>query len=241
MSERTKPINLRQLMYIGGLLTIALYIVFLIIGWGLFPNPLSPLDHWLSDIGRYEVPADGGPVWRLIAGEWYLYTELFIPSIPNPGAIWYNLACILGGIGMFLFFSGFWQFREKNDRIFQVVNYLIMILGFIGGVFLILIGIFSEDGIFLILIDAVISYPVHHTVTLIFFLMLLIIKVLAGFWAWKMNFNRLISLYSWVIIVFDAIVVFTGNSSSLIEWISVLTSLGLLGILDIGLYFSELE
>jgi len=228
-------------MYLGGLLTILFYIIFLIIGWGLFPNPASSLDHWLSDLGRYEVPADGGTVWRIINGEFKVFSEIFIPPMSNPGAIWYNLAFILAGLSMFFFFSGFLQYKEKGDDKFKIINYLIMGLGFIGSIFLILIGIFSEDGIFLIRIDAELSYPIHHTVTMIFFIILLIIKVLAGYWAWQLNLNRLISIYSWVIIIFDLIVIFTGNSFAAIEWTFVLTSLGLVGILDLGIYFSELK
>ncbi len=241
MNEYKKILNLKNLMYLGGILTIVFYIVFLILGWGFFPNPASPLDHWLSDLGRYEVPADGDPVWRIVEGEFKLYTELFIPSISNPGAIWYNLGCILAGISIFLFFTGFLQYKEKGDKIFTIITYIIMLLGFIGGVLLILIGVFSEDGIFLILIDAELSYPVHHYATMIFFIILLIIKVLAGYWAWQLNLNRLISIYSWIIIIFDILVVFTGNSSAIIEWTSILTSLGLVVILDVGLYFSELK
>jgi hypothetical protein len=241
MVENKKLFDLKTLMYLGGILTIALYLIFLIIAWGLYPNPASPLDHWLSDFGRYEVAADGGPVWRVIAGEYYIYSELFIPKMFNNGAIWYNLACILAGISMFLFFLGFLRYKDKNDTVFKVINYILLFLGFLGGIFLILIGVFSEDGILLIVIDAELSYPIHHTVTMIFFLILLIIKVFAGYWAWKLELNRLISIYCWVIIIFDIMVVATGNASSLIEWLSVLASLGLVGILDLGIYLTDLK
>jgi hypothetical membrane protein len=90
-----------KISLIFGFLTIIFYTTFTMISWVLFPNPATPLNHWLSDLGRLQVPADGSPVWD--PGT----LELFIgPSQFNPGAIWYNLGCILTGLMLFPFFFG---------------------------------------------------------------------------------------------------------------------------------------
>ncbi|MBD3194823.1 MAG: DUF998 domain-containing protein [Candidatus Lokiarchaeota archaeon] len=223
-----------HMVYYGGLLTIIFYLCFLIIAWILFPNPASPLDHWLSDLGRYEVPIDGNPVWRFIDGSYKLYSELGINSIPNLGAIFYNIGCIFTGIMMMVFFIGLMKIENSEIKRIKIITNIFTLLGIIGGIFLILIGIFAEDGIFLI-VNEQLAYPVHHTATLIFFLILLIIKGVAGYWALKLNLNRFITIFSWLIIIFDLIVVFTGNNYALIEWLSVLTSLALVGIIALGI------
>jgi hypothetical membrane protein len=225
--------------YFGGMLTVTSYLFFLFIAWFLFPNPASPLDHWLSDFGRYQVPADGGPVWRVVNGDYKSYLELGIPSIMNPGALFYNLACILSGISMFFFFTGFLAYLNKEDKIHKLLTYTLMIIGYLGGIFLILIGIFSEDGIFLVLIDKDVSYPVHHTSTIIFFALLVGIKILSGLWVWKHDMNRLVAIYAWVVIIFDIIVVVTNNIFAWIEWTSVLLSLATVGIVALGLFFKD--
>jgi hypothetical membrane protein len=239
MSESINIDFYKKLSYIGGILTIAFYLGFLIIAWILFPNDATPLDHWLSDFGRYLVPDDGGAVWRWddILG-WQSYNELGIGSIPNPGAIFYNLGCILGGVGMVAFFTGFLAYKNLNERIPKLGTYALIIIGIIGGFGLILIGIFAEDGIFFYINEELIN-PIHHTATIVFFLMLIIIKGIAGYWTWKVGLNRFIAVYAWVIIILDIILVATGNNYAIIEWLSVLLSLALIGIIASGLYLKD--
>lgn len=239
MSKEKNNKLYKKLCYFGGLFTILFYVVFLIIAWILFPNDATPLDHWLSDFGRYLVPVDGGPVWRWNATEgWQSFTELGIDGITNPGAIFYNLGCILGGGSMIIFFVGFLGYKAMQNTIFKWVTYILFILGIIGGIGLISIGIFAEDGVFFYINEALIN-PIHHNATMIFFLILLIIKVISGYWAWKLGLNPFISVYAWIIIIFDILVVITGNNFAIVEWISVITSLGLVGIIDAGLYFRD--
>lgn len=232
--------KLKLMCYVGGILTVAFYLIFLFIAWGLFPNPASPLDHWLSDFGRFEIPADGGPVWRYIDGSWKEFTEITPPilSRPNPAAIIYDLGCILAGGSMFLFFTGFLAYTDKEDKTSKLLTYALMVVGYLGGVFLILVGIFTEDGIFPGIIAPSIN-AIHHLATMIFFIFLIGIKVLSGLWAWKHDLNRLISFYAWITIIFDIILVVTDNNFSVIEWTSVLLSLGTVAIVAIGLYLKD--
>lgn len=225
--------------YVGGIFTVGFYLIFLLISWFLFPNPASPLDHWLSDLGRYQVPADGGLVWRWIGGEWKLYKELAIPSIMNPGAIFYNLACILTGISMFLFFTGILAYIDKEDNNSKLLTYALMLIGYVGALFLFLVGIFAEDGIFLLMINEDLSYNFHHLFSMIVFILLIGIKVLSGLWAWKQGLNRLVAIFAWVVVIFDIIVVVTGNNIAWVEWTSVLLSLATIGIVTVALMLKD--
>ncbi|MGM0468220.1 MAG: hypothetical protein ACQERB_05365 [Promethearchaeati archaeon] len=239
MSDQQKNDFYKKLCYVGGILCITSYIIFLIIAWILFPNPATPLDHWLSDLGRYFVPNDGGPVWRWVGGEWITYIEDGVGSQYNPGAIFYNLGCIIAGISMILFFIGFFAYKNKVDKVFKIITNILIVLGIIGGIGLILIGIFAEDGIFFFIYNENLAYIIHHNTTIIFFLILMIIKIVSGYWTWKLKLNPFFSVFAWAIIIFDIIVVFTGNNFAIVEWLSVLTSLGLVGIIDAGLFFRD--
>lgn len=239
MDKNKKQNYLKLMCYVGGILTVAFYLIFLFIAWLLFPNPAAPWDHWLSDLGRYQVPADGGPVWRWVDGDWVLYKKVIASSIMNPGGFFYNLGCILSGSSMFFFFTGFLAYIKKDDKISVTLTYALMGIGYIGGIFLILVGVFAEDGIFLITINEDVSYPVHHLTSMIFFALLVGIKILSGLWAWRHDLNWIVAIFAWAVIVFDFIVVITGNYIAWIEWTSVLLSLATVGIVAISLFFND--
>lgn len=238
MDNQKRQNYLKLMCYAGGILTVAFYLIFLFIAWFLFPNLASPLDHWLSDLGRFLVPEDGGPVWRQVDGGYESYLDLGFSSIRNPGAIFYDLGCILTGASMFLFFTGFLAYYNKEDKTSKILTYVLMVIGYLGGLFLILVGIFAEDGIFPGIFAPEIN-PIHHLATMIFFIFLIGIKILSGLWVWKHDLNRLVSIYAWVIIIFDIILIATDNIFPVIEWTAVILSLGTIVIVAGGLYFKE--
>jgi hypothetical protein len=216
----------------AGIMTVLLYIVFLLIAWVLFPNPATPLDHWLSDFGRIYVPANGSPVWDPHTGKLYSGASQY-----NPGGIWYDLGCILGGIALFPFFAGLLKYKDEGEsesqkKKIKILTYLLVILGFGSALSLIMVGIFYEDfgG----------GYSqVHHLWTMILFVLFLPIMGIMGFWAWLLKFKRFTSIYGWGIMIFDAIVIFTNNNLAIAEWIAVFSALGLVAMLVIGVYSKE--
>ncbi len=94
-------------------------------------------------------------------------------------------------------------------------------VGFLSSFSLIMIGVFFEDW-----------GDIHHFWTILFFVLMLLVKILAGVITWRLGFDKYVPIYGWVIIIFDAIVLFTNNSFAVIEWISVFTALGLVGIIS---------
>ncbi|TXT58104.1 MAG: conserved membrane protein of unknown function [Promethearchaeota archaeon] len=204
-----------KISIISGFLTVILYISFTLLSWALFPNPATPFNHWLSDLGRFQVPADGSPVWDPET------LELFSgPSQYNPGAIWYNLGCIFTGISLFPFFLGFLKLKEEESKMNRRLISGTISVGFASAFALIMIGIFFEDW-----------GDIHHFWTILFFILMLIVKILAGIITWRLDFKKAVPIYAWIIIIFDLIVIFTNNSFAIIEWISVFTGLALVGII----------
>lgn len=218
MNDLKEELNMKlKISSIAGFLTILSYVLFTLIAWILFPNPATPLNHWLSDLGRIQVPADGSPVWDPETLE--LFTG---PSQFNPGAIWYNLGCIITGLLLFPFFIGFMKLRklEEEKTNIRLIDATIAV-GFLSSFSLIMIGVFFEDW-----------GDIHHFWTILFFVLMLLVKILAGVITWRLGFDKYVPIYGWAIIIFDAIVLFTNNSFAVIEWISVFTALGLVGIIS---------
>ena len=102
----------------AGVALIVVYLVFTFSSWALFPTPYSPVDNWLSDLGNYEYNPDG--------------------------AILYNLGCILTGAAGTLFVWGL-KVWHTEERARTLVIKAAQGLGLLACVFLICIGIFSED------------------------------------------------------------------------------------------------
>jgi hypothetical protein len=48
----------------------------------------------------------------------------------------------------------------------------------------------------------------------------------------RLGFEKYFPIYGWVIIVLDALVIFTNNSFAVFEWASVFAALGLVGIIS---------
>ena len=218
---------------IAGILTILIFFTFLVIAWILFPNPATPLDHFLSDFGRTKVPRNGNPVWDPKTIE--LYSG---PSQSNPGAIWFNLGCILTGCILFFFYAGFLRYKKEGEnevkkRNIKILTYALVCFGFIQAFSMVMTGIFYED-------YGGVGYSIEHDIwSLTVFAMNLPIMAISGYWTRKLNFKRYISVYAWIIVIFDIIVVISMNNIAIIEWIAMFTSFGLVAMLVIGIYKKE--
>ncbi|TFH05818.1 MAG: DUF998 domain-containing protein [Candidatus Thorarchaeota archaeon] len=110
---RKKPITI-----LSGLLVILLYCIFTITSWALYPEPYSPLTHYLSRLGNFD------------------YSPL--------GAYFYNLGCILTGISLIPFFLSLkiWYTERKSQVLLLLSGQLI---GVLSACALVMIGVFSED------------------------------------------------------------------------------------------------
>jgi hypothetical membrane protein len=102
----------------AGVALIAIYLAFTLSSWALFPTPYSPMDNWLSDLGNYEYNPDG--------------------------ALLYNLGCILTGAAGIIFVWGL-RVWWTEERARTLAIRAAQVLGLAACVFLICIGIFSED------------------------------------------------------------------------------------------------
>jgi len=105
------------LIRIAGFATIVLYCTFTAISISLFPDPYSPLNNFLSQLGNSNL---------------------------NPkGAIFYNLAVILTGLAGIPFYIGLYQWYTKKtgNKLLQAA----LAVGFINALAIIMSGIYSES------------------------------------------------------------------------------------------------
>jgi len=86
--------------------------------WVFYPTAFSPFNNWLSDLGNYG-------------------------DNPN-GAVFYNLGCILTGIIAIFFIFGLREWYT-DDSFKKILLMFSQTVGFLSAIFLIMIGIFSED------------------------------------------------------------------------------------------------
>jgi hypothetical protein len=92
--------NQWKIVFIAGLLTVLAFINLSCLSWSLFPGEFTPSNHFFSDLGV---------------------------NLLNPrGAIYYKLALILSGIGLYFFFWGLncWYEETKNAILNNVIGTL---------------------------------------------------------------------------------------------------------------------
>ena len=109
---------LPSLSIFSGLSIVIVYVAFLTISYALHPSGFSPIDNWLSDLGKY--------------------------SVNTNGAIYYNAGCILTGIFLALF-AAVLQIKgsmKKWQHIFIIISQL---SGIVAGFGLVMTAIFSID------------------------------------------------------------------------------------------------
>jgi hypothetical protein len=110
--------NCWKITFVSGLLTILAFINLSCFSWSLFPGDFTPFTHSFSDLG--------------------------VIALNPRGAIFFQLALILSGIGLFFFFWGLkcWKSDEtvvkKRVKISQIYGYIASFLLLLQGVFIVL-------------------------------------------------------------------------------------------------------
>jgi hypothetical protein len=136
----------------------------------------------------------------------------------NPiGAVFFNLACIIGGIMLFPFFIGFYEWyiggrRNKNLTIATQIS------GFMSAFCLIMIGVFSVDTMILHIIWAGTLFFVN--------IMTFILPAIA---LYQFSFTRSLAKFA----IFAAIVNISlfVISFPIIEWVTIIVSFTFIGLL----------
>ena len=180
-----------------------------------YPSSFSPLSNWLSDLGNSNYNPDG--------------------------AFLYNLGCILTGIMLFPFYLGMYKFYRKdfysfnirhlrlevNIHRFTVIG--IQIVGCLSGFSLIMLGVYPEE----------FTEP-HMIWAGMFFWLNLWVLILGNIaLLFHKDFIKPIAIYGWGAAVINVIFIFLtifNIISPLMEWISVSTALGYVGILEYNRY-----
>ncbi|MHA1377383.1 MAG: DUF998 domain-containing protein [Candidatus Helarchaeota archaeon] len=194
---------------IAGLLVIIFYCTFTFISIAMYPVRYSPLSNWLSDLGN---------MFYNFIDISYLYFEY------NPqGGIFYNLGCIFTGILLVPFFIGLYVLYDDEKVIGmprKIWAIIIQIIGLFSGFALVMIGVFSED-----------QMPAHSMWSRIFFIAIVAVLVLVSitFYTYP-GFFKALSYYGIILAIVDAVFVFLGLA--LVEWITVFSALGFVGLLS---------
>lgn len=186
----------KSLLVISGFLVILLYCAFTFVSWFFYPEPYGPITHYLSRLGNYE---------------------------RNPsGAIFYNMGCILTGIGLFPFFISLivWHTEFKLQKFLLSLGQL---FGIASGCALILIGIFSEDQ----------GRP-HLDASSLFFILNFIVLILISIGLiLHSDFPKLIVIYAFSLDI--ATLLFELNiGGPITEWFTVFGSLLFVGFVVIA-------
>ncbi len=168
---------------------------------------------------------------------WALYPTSYSPvenwlsdlgnSSFNPnGAIFFNVGCVLTGIALFPFFGGFykWYTDEKWRKISLIIT---QTLGSLAAFSLMMIGVFSED-----------YGEMHHIWSVVFFVVILTVLILLGVSLFTHpNYIRPIAYYGFVVAIINLI--FASYNIPLLEWFTVFTALGYVGLLVYNMFKTE--
>jgi len=200
--QRKRKIEARKpLGTIFGFAFIVLYISFTIIAIAHFPGTVSPLDMFLSTLGNADISPDG--------------------------AIFYNLAVILGGIVEFLFFVAIYAHYSQHGR--RWILMIGLIAGFISSFSVIMSGIYPERVIEIIDLTNI-NVNEHETWSyLIFYSMILLLLAFSlAFWG-ASGTSRWVALYGFLVCTIDVIFLATfltdSHQGAIMEWITVFSYL----------------
>ena len=140
-------------------------------------------------------------------------------SYNPPGAVFYNVGCVLTGLVLFPFFAGFYYWYTDNWRKLLIV--ITQVVGFVAAFALMMIGVFSED-----------SGAIHHLWSVAFFVFNLIVLILANISLMTHHkFIRPIGYYGLGVAVVNLL--FVGLAyTSLLEWFTVFTALGYVALIS---------
>jgi hypothetical membrane protein len=149
-------------------------------------------------------------------------------SVFNPsGAILYNVGIILAGVALFPFFIGLykWYTKEQWRKILLIVT---QIIGFFEAFSLIMIGVFPET-----------APDAHILWSDVQFILNLVVLILADVaLITHPRFIRPIGYYGLVVAAIQVLtlaLIFMGNSSPLVEWFTVFTTLAFVGLIVINM------
>lgn len=170
---------------------------------------------------------------------WTLYPTSYSPvenwlsdlgnSKYNPnGAILYNAGCVLTGIALFPFFAGLykWYTEEKWRKISLTLT---QTLGSLAAFSLMMIGVFSED-----------YGKIHGQWSAVFFVLILIVLILLGVSLFTHpNYIRWIAYYGFVVAIINLLFLLVYYSTPLLEWFTVFTALGYVGLLVYNMFKAE--
>nr|MDO8114904.1 hypothetical protein [Candidatus Sigynarchaeota archaeon] len=184
-------------LVLGGILVIALYVVFTFTSLALFPSPYSAITNWLSDLGN----------------------STYSPN----GAIWYNLGCILTGVALVPFFIGvnIFTLEEKWKKVVLVI---LQSSGLVQAFALVMIGVFSEN------------FPPYHMIwSSVFFAVNMLVQIIASIsLLYHPLFSKGIVIYGFATSAINAFFVITLGDSPAVEWLTVFTALGFVGLIVVN-------
>jgi len=146
-------------------------------------------------------------------------SDLGNSSFSPKGAVFYNVGCILTGLALFPFFTGLykWYPSKRWRKLLLVVT---QILGLFSALSLVMIGVFSED------------YMAQHLFwSELFFIFNLAVLFFANIsLITDRRFIRSIGYYGLAVAVINVLFLAFG-STPLLEWFTVFTALGYVGLL----------
>jgi hypothetical membrane protein len=150
-------------------------------------------------------------------------------STMNPtGAILYNVGISLAGLALFPFFLGLYKwYTKQNWR--RTLLILTQIVGFVEAFSLIMIGVFPET-----------AGDVHDLWSYIQFALNLVVLIFANVaLITHPRFIKVIAYYGFLVVavqVLTLVLIFLGNSSPLVEWFTVFSTLFFVGLVVINMF-----
>lgn len=151
-------------------------------------------------------------------------------SSKNPnGAIYYNWGCILTGLALFPFFIGLYKwYTKENWRNASLVA--TQVIGCLAAFSLIMIGVFSED-----------SGWAHSLWSSVFFILNLLVLVMLGASLFThTSYIRPIAYYGFIVAIINLLFVIL-NHTPILEWFTVFSALGYVGLLSYNLKVRTLK
>jgi len=139
----------------------------------------------------------------------------------NPGgAIFYNVGCVLTGLALFPFFAGMYYWYT-DGRWRKLMIMITQAVGFGAAFALMMIGVFSEN-----------AGPIHHSWSVTFFVLNLIVLILANAsLITHRKFIRPVGYYGLIVAVINLLFVGLSYTPAL-EWFTVFTALGYVAFLS---------
>ena len=191
-------IGRRTLDVIAGSLAIAAYLCLAVAARAVYPSPFNPTNNWLSDLGN--------------------------PLMNPSGALLYRIGCILAGFLLVLFFAGLGFLCAGQSKRVSIYMRIAQALGALGGLALLLTGVFSEG-----------NHPSHSTWSAVLYISFGTAVFFVGLaFVFMPGFSRMLSYLAFAITACDW-VMSAFNKTHFLEWIVVALMLLFVGCLSVRL------